>query len=275
MRPVLACLLLLLAGCAEPSRGGSETGSGMAAGSDGAAPETDRDGPWTLSFAPEPLVGLPGDEVAFEMTVRNDGPMPDLTILQPLSPFVRIEGANFVHAVNLVEKETRLRGKLVLGPEPNVTFQVVTRQGGEGPGASYRLKAPVRLAEGAGVEPVAARAAREVVDVPPKLSVEVEGRRLEVTYATAAVSVDRCDEDLMKMGDFTLVTTADGERRLVGFVMRDLNDACGPQPPSRPRVVAQTPDLPPGDVRVMAFVSTMCLCGETGYFLEETTVRVP
>lgn len=265
MRPLLACALLLLAGCAEPDRDGASTQA-----------VTDRDGPWSLSFSPDPLEGLPGDEVAFEMVVRNDGPMADLTLLQPHSPFVRIEGADFVHAVNLVEEETRLRGRLVLGAAPDLTFNVVTREGSEGPGGAYRLEAPaLRLADDATVQAVPAQEAREVVDVPPKLSVQVEGRRLNVTYATAAVSDDRCDEDLMRMGDFTLVTTPAGERRLVGFVMRDLNDACGPQPPSRPRVVAQTPELPPGDVRVMTFVSTMCLCGETGYFLEETTVRVP
>lgn len=257
MRPLLACVVLLLAGCAqapappatpEPAKPTPEPDWGP----------TVRDGPWTLRVAPRLLQGAPGEEIRFTAEVRHDGLPPPGSVVEPSGFFAWLDGTAS-RSVPLTEQTTHVTGRILAGSDASLQLQVLVHGGGV---RSYYLRAgallggenvtlvpvPVEKLPGAGTTGLSAR--------------QEEGRRVNATFSFAP-EPQRCPKPEAAT-DFLLVRR-EGRQELWGFV-KELVYAGYPCPDGwfdRRALRALTPELAPGELAVRVYSTPWCQCPPT------------
>ena len=209
---------------------------------------------WTTVVSPSTLRGERGDVQSFSVVVSREDGGSATARLVPLSPsFVMIDDRG-----EISNRTTVLQGRVALDTSARVKLQIVWQNRTNESASFVNVDGPDLVVTEAG-QNVTARSRADVVDVPPKLSVALNGSRVVATFASARVATDSCGERLSSSGSWLLRQEGNASL-LVGFVTQTSSDACVPIPAERSRVVAETPVMPPGEVVVRVFVEHSCFC---------------
>lgn len=232
---------------------------------------------WRVTWNVTEVFGAWGDEREFSGVLER-GWSSDRAFVNVVVPFATLDEPawNGANGIAPGERRVELRGRLVVGGADRIVMQVGSWNGTDvSRDTAYAwIEGPRVVMRDVGGANVSARAASDVVDVPANLSVRVEGARVIATYASKEVATNSCMERIHPQGDWRM--RAEGNRTvLVGFVIQEDNDACTSIPAERTRVVATTPELPPGEVVVRVFALRQCFCPPgMPYAAREATVRV-
>lgn len=253
MRPLLACLVLLVAGCAQaPAPPGPR----------GPTPEPEpdfgpevRDGPWTLRVAPRLLQGEPGEPIRFTVEVRHDGLPPPGSVLEPSSFFAWLDDAPS-RSIPLTEQTTRTTGRILAGADDYLQLQVLVHGGGVnyhylrggallGGANATVLPLDTEIRPGAGSYGLNAR--------------QEEGRRVNVTFSLRDEG-GVCTKPL-PASDFILFRR-EGRQEVWGFVKEQVDHSpdCRARNLHHQAVRAMTPTLAPGEVVARVYSVGWCQC---------------
>lgn len=254
--PLLLALALLLPGCALPRP------------ADAMAHHVElREGPWTMVVSWDSLAGAPGDEVRFRVRVDAAGDPAPYQTLAPGVAYVRLGDGR---ALVVEGRSATIDGSAIVGPVERLVFRLVAHDGTGRDATTFTFEGPeVTLRDGVRASPVPSAFQDDVAEVPPGLSAQRRDGSVVATFASDDVVQDSCHRSVAQDSEWFLVE-GDGPPRLVGFVARMSTDACVPEPPTRPRVVATLAQAPePLDVVAVGFES--CFCPALPWFREAVT----